>query len=895
VKIAEQSNARKIPNKEIKTKLSGLEILNINADNNFINIGERTNVAGSRKFARLIREKKYEEALSVASQQVENGAQIIDINLDDAMLDAEKEMVVFLNLLASEPDIAKVPIMIDSSDFRVIEAGLQCVQGKAIVNSISLKEGEANFINQATKIKNYGAAVVVMAFDEDGQAATYNDKIRIAERAYNILVNDIKFSPADIIFDANILTIATGMSEHDNYAVDFINAIKWIKANLPYAKTSGGISNLSFSFRGNNTVREAMNSVFLYYAVADGLDMGIVNAGMLQVYDEIEPKLKNLCERVILNKDKNAADELISLAENLKSDDKIEEKIQEWRNKELKQRLIYSLKRGITDFMEEDLTQARQEYKFALDIIEGPLMEGMNIVGELFGEGKMFLPQVVKTARVMKKAVAILMPYVEAEKQVGTSTSNGKIVVATVKGDVHDIGKNIASVVLSCNNYEIIDLGVMVETNKIIEKAKELNADYIGLSGLITPSLKEMVNIAEQMQKHGFTIPLLISGATTSKIHTAVKIAPNYDYPVIHIKDASESVKLITELKNNYDNFVTELNKKQEQLRKEYKEKNISYISLADARKNKFNINWDKETIAQPKFVGVKHFLNYPISEIANYLDWTYFFLNWGLKGRFPSILSHKKKGKEATKLYEDGKKMLNEIIVNNMLTANASVGIFPANTVEENIEVYTNNERKSVLDKFHFLRQQQEQTDSGNNLCLSDFVAPKETNKADYIGGFVATTSVGIEKHLEQYKKDGDDYSVIMLKTLADRLAEAFAELLHHKIRKELWAYAPNENLNNDDLIKEKYKGIRPAIGFPACPDHTEKDTIFKLLNATKNTGVSLTETRAMIPAASVSGLYLANNKAKYFMLGNVQDDQKQVYCKSKDWTCEMLNNWID
>ena len=895
VEIAARHNARTAPQIEKETVLSGLEILKINDANNFINIGERTNVAGSRKFARLIREKKYEEALSIARQQVENGAQIIDINLDDAMLDAEKEMVVFLNLLASEPDIAKVPIMIDSSDFRVIEAGLKCIQGKAIVNSISLKEGKKAFVEHATKIKNYGAAVVIMAFDEKGQAVTYEDKIRIAELAYNILVDEVKFNPADIIFDVNILTIATGMSEHNNYAIDFIKSVEWIKNNLPKAKTSGGISNLSFSFRGNNTVREAMHSVFLYYAVKAGLDMGIVNAGMLQVYDDIQPELKDLCERVIFNKDDKAADELIVFAENVQSDGKQEEKVQEWRNGDLEERLIYSLKRGVTEYLEPDLTEARGKYKFSLDIIEGPLMDGMNIVGELFGEGKMFLPQVVKTARVMKKAVAILMPYVEAEKQVGTSTNNGTIVMATVKGDVHDIGKNIASVVLSCNNYEIVDLGVMVETERIIAKAKEINADYIGLSGLITPSLKEMVNIANQIQKQGFTIPLLISGATTSKIHTAVKIAPKYDFPVVYIKDASESVKLVNQLKNNYEAYFEQLKLEQEALRKEHYEKNIEYISLDKARENAFNIDWQTEDIPKPNFTGIKEFIDYPISEISNYLDWTFFFLNWGLKGRFPAILSHPTKGEEASKLYEDGKKMLAEIISNKMVKANAVIGIFPANAVNENVEVYTNESRTELLDSYHFLRQQQAKTDSGNNLSLSDYIAPKHSGKGDYIGGFVATTGVGIEKHINKFENNSDDYSAIMLKTLSDRLAEAFAELLHQKVRKEIWAYASDENLNNQDLIKEKYRGIRPAIGFPACPDHSEKDILFKLLGATNKTGVELTSSRAMNPAASVSGLYFANPKAKYFMLGKVQADQKKVYCKSKDWSTEEFDKWLD
>lgn len=895
VDIAASHNARVAPIITEETQLSGLERLSINKDNNFINIGERTNVAGSKKFARLIRDKKYEEALTVARQQVENGAQIIDINLDDAMLDAEKEMNIFLNLLASEPDIARVPIMIDSSDFKVIEAGLKCIQGKAIVNSISLKEGEAEFIENALKVKNYGAAVVVMAFDEKGQAVSLDDKIRIAERAYRILVDQVHFKPSDIIFDVNILTIATGMDEHNNYAVDFINAVKWIKNNLPFVKTSGGISNLSFSFRGNNTVREAMHSVFLFHAIKAGLDMGIVNAGMLQVYDEIDPELKALCERVILNKDVEASDELISFAENVNVDSSVEIKIQEWRNEALEPRLIYALKKGISDFLEPDLLEARAKYDYALDIIEGPLMDGMNIVGELFGDGKMFLPQVVKTARVMKKAVAILMPFVEAEKKVGTSSSNGKMVVATVKGDVHDIGKNIASVVLSCNNYVITDLGVMVPTEKILSKAKEINADYIGLSGLITPSLKEMVNIAEQMQKQGFTIPLLISGATTSKIHTAVKIAPKYDYPVVYIKDASESVKLVNKLKKNYDQFFEDLKEEQEALRQKHYAKNVEHISLEEARKNRFPIDWNKENIITPQFIGIKEFIDYPISEISEYMDWTFFFFNWGIKGRFPDILTHPKKGEEASRIFEDGKKMLAEIIEKKMLQANAVIGIFPANTVDETVEVYFDESKTKIQQKFHFLRQQRSQTDSGFNLSLSDYIAPKSSEKNDYIGGFAATAGIGIEEHIIKYQAEGDDYSSIMLKTLSDRLAEAFAELLHAKVRKEIWGYAKKETLSNDELIKEKYSGIRPAIGFPSSPDHTEKDSLFALLEATKRTGVELTESRAMMPAASVSGLYFANSKSKYFMLGEIQEDQKKHYCQHKSWTFDDFELWAE
>lgn len=895
VEIAEQSNIRSLPVLEEKTQLSGLEVLSINEENNFINIGERTNVAGSRKFARLIREKKYEEALSIARQQVDNGAQVIDINLDDAMLDATKEMVIFLNLLASEPDIARVPIMIDSSDFEVIEAGLKCVQGKAIVNSISLKEGKEVFKEQALKIKNYGAAVVVMAFDEKGQAVSFEDKIRIAEKAYRILVDEVQFPAADIIFDVNILTIATGMSEHNNYAVDFIQAIEWIKNNLPHCKTSGGISNLSFSFRGNNLIREALHSVFLFHTIKVGLDMGIVNAGMLQVYDDIEPKLKDLCERVIWNKDAEAGDELISYAEENQSDGKKVEKEQKWREETLVPRLMYALKKGIPDYLETDLDEARSVYAYALDIIEGPLMDGMQHVGELFGEGKMFLPQVVKTARTMKKAVSILLPYVEAEKQVGSQSDNGTILIATVKGDVHDIGKNIASVVLSCNNYNMVDLGVMVESERILSEAKAINADFIGLSGLITPSLKEMIHVAEQMQKQGFTIPLLISGATTSKIHTAVKIAPQYDYPVVYIKDASESIKIVNEIRNNYDSFFEKLKEEQEKLRTGYLEKQIEYISFEKAQANKFSINWEAENITKPNFIGVKSFNNYPVSEIAKYLDWTYFFLNWGIKGRFPEILEHPKKGEEAKKLFEDGQKMLQQIIDDNWLKPNAVIGIFPANTVDERIDIYSNEERTETIGHFYFLRQQQSNPDSGYHLSLSDFIAPKATDKADYIGGFVVSAGEDMDQQLEKFKADGDDYSAIMLKTLGDRLAEAFAELIHEKVRKEIWASQANESLTNADLIKERYKGIRPAIGFPSSPDHTEKDILFELLDASKNTGVELTSSRAMTPASSVCGLYFAHPKSKYFMLSKIQEDQKKAYCTQKNWSSQKFEEWLE
>jgi len=883
VKLAKNHKGRKKPQIPVVTKLSGLEVLYIEKEKNFIPIGERTNMSGSKKFARLIREKKYEEALQVARQQVENGAQIIDVNLDDGLLDSKQEMINFLNLLASEPDISKVPIMIDSSDFDVIEAGLKCLQGKSIVNSISLKEGEDNFLTQARKIKNYGAAVVVMAFDEQGQAVTFEDKIRIAQRAYNLLTKKVNFRPEDIIFDVNLLTIATGMPEHNNYALDFIKAVKWIKQNLPYAKTSGGISNLSFAFRGNNTVREAMHSVFLYHAVKAGLDMGIVNAGLLQIYDEIEPKLRNLCEKVILNTDPKAADQLIHYAQNHKKNSTQTIKTSAWRSFEVSERLKYSLKKGISDYLETDLAEARKHYPFALDIIEQPLMQGMNEVGDLFGAGKMFLPQVVKSARVMKKAVQILTPQIEKEKSKNGSQTQGKIVFATVKGDVHDIGKNITSVVLSCNSYQIVDLGVMVDANKIIETAKEEKADFIGISGLITPSLKEMENIAELMHREGLNIPLLIGGATTSKMHTAVKIAPKYKQPVVHINDASESVKIVNELKTNYTSFVTKLQNEQKKLQEKFKNKNTELIPFVEAQQKKLRLDWSKQKIIKPGQLGITPFIDFPITEIIPYIDWTYFFLNWGLKGKYPKILSHPIKGKEAKKVWNDAQTMLQDIVKYKYLQANAVIGLFPANSVNESIEIY--GHKNETLETFHFLRQQKKHLGDKKYLCLSDFIAPKQTAVRDYFGGFAASAGIGIEKQLKIFEQEGDIYKSIMLKTLADRLTEAFAELLHLKVRKELWRYQANENLSNQDLIKEKYQGIRPAIGYPGVPDHSEKKKLFNLLKATELTGIQLSETYAMLPAASVSGFYFAHPKASYFMVGPVGEDQKKIYRKLKNW----------
>jgi len=876
----------RIPKKlEIKTKLSGLESLNIDQFSNFINIGERTNVAGSRKFARLIREKKYEEALSVARQQVESGAQVLDINLDDAMLDAEKEMFTFLNLLVAEPEIAKVPIMIDSSKWKVIETGLKCLQGKAIVNSISLKEGEEIFKQQARKIKNYGAATVVMAFDEKGQADSYERRVEIITRAYKILTQEVHFPAQDIIFDPNILTIATGMEEHNNFAVDFIETIKYIKANLPHAKISGGVSNLSFSFRGNDVLREAMHSAFLYHAIKAGMDMGIVNAGMLPIYDDIPKDLLEKIENVIFNKHKNATEELITFAEQIKNTDKKEEKIDLWRTEPLEKRLAYSLVKGITEFIEEDLAEARKKYASSVEIIEKPLMDGMNVVGDLFGSGKMFLPQVVKSARVMKKAVAVLLPFIEQEKALNKEPASvqKKILLATVKGDVHDIGKNIVAVILQCNNFEVIDLGVMVPADKILKAAKDHNVDVVGLSGLITPSLEEMVHVAKEMEREGMNIPLVIGGATTSTIHTAVKIAPEYSGVCMHVIDASRSVNVITNILNKDEKFLSDIAKKYENLRYTHETKsNKPILSLQEARAKKLNIDWETSEVYQPTFTGVKVFEDYSISEIAEYIDWTFFFHAWGLKGKYPEILTHSEKGEEATKLFNDAKSFLANIIENKSLQAKAVVGIFPANSQDDDILVYEDETRTKTLISLCQLRQQQlKENDEYNSL--SDFVAPVESAKKDYIGAFALTTGLGVEKLVAHYEAQNDDYAAIMVKALADRLAEAFAELMHKRVRREFWAYAKDEKLSPEDLVNEKYQGIRPAIGYPACPEHSEKQTIFNLLQAEKHTGITLTEHFAMYPTAAVSGLYFANKEARYFSVGKVTQEQVENYAQRK------------
>ncbi|MCB8998469.1 MAG: methionine synthase [Bacteroidales bacterium] len=898
-KYAEKAGHRVPPPREHKLRLSGLEPLTIYQGSNFINIGERANVSGSKKFARLIREKKYEEALGVALDQVQGGAQVLDVCMDDAMLDAEKEMHTFLNLLMAEPDIARLPIMIDSSKWKVLETGLRCVQGKAIVNSISLKEGEKVFREQAEKIKNYGAAVVVMAFDEKGQADSYEKRISVCGRAYRILTQEIGFAPEDIIFDPNVLPIATGIEEHNNYAVDFIKTIGWIKENLPYAKVSGGISNLSFSFRGNDTVREAIHSVFLYHAIKAGMDMAIVNPAMLQVYDEIPKDLLQLVEDVVLNRTKDATEKLLHFAETVKGEKPDEKTLDAWRSSSVEERLKHSLVKGITEFIETDVLEAREKYDFALKVIEGPLMDGMNVVGDLFGSGKMFLPQVVKSARVMKKAVASLLPFIEAEKlESGESSSTGKILLATVKGDVHDIGKNIVGVVLGCNNYEIVDMGVMVPTEQILKKAREINADIIGLSGLITPSLEEMVNVAREMQRQKFSIPLLIGGATTSKIHTAVKIEHNYSAPVIHVKDASRSVAVAGSLMNKElrADFEKQIHSEYEELRKSYANSTaqLDYISIDEARKNAFRIDWKKFPPVKPKFLGIKVFDDYSLAEIREYISWVFFFVVWQLRGKFPDLLNDPEMGEEASKLFKDANQMLDDIISENWLQAKAAVGFWPANSVGDDIEVYSDEKRGKIIARFVNLRNQVKKTDGSPNYCLSDFIAPKESGMIDYIGAFAVTAGLGIESKIEAFIKDHDDYNSIMLKALADRLAEAFTELLHLRIRKEFWAYDPNENLSMDELLLEKYKGIRPAHGYPACPDHSEKQQLFDLLKAEESTGIQLTESFSMYPAASVSGLLFAHPESKYFFVGKIGKDQLLDYAKRKGIDQQTAESWL-
>ena len=886
--------------KEPYLRLSGMEPVIFRPDSNFMNIGERTNVTGSKKFARLIKENNYEEALSVARNQVDGGAQVLDINMDEGMLDSDVAMKTFLNLIASEPDIAKLPLMIDSSKWSVIETGLKCLQGKGIVNSISLKEGEEVFKDHARKILKYGAAVIVMAFDEKGQADTFERRIKICERAYKILTEEIGFPPQDIIFDPNILAIATGIEEHNNYAIDYIKAVQWIKKNLPLAKISGGVSNLSFSFRGNDTVREAMHSAFLYHAIKAGMDMGIVNAGQLEVYGEIPKELLEKVEDVILNRKPDSTESLINYAETIKKKDKAEIKTEDWRNDSVEERLKHALIKGIVDYIDMDVEEARIKYSQPLQIIEGPLMDGMNVVGDLFGAGKMFLPQVVKSARVMKKAVAILIPYIEAEKEKNADTrERGKILMATVKGDVHDIGKNIVGVVLGCNNYEVIDLGVMVHSDKILQTAIDEKVDVIGLSGLITPSLDEMVHVAKEMERRKMKIPLLIGGATTSRIHTAVKIAPNYRNAVIHVLDASRSVPVVSKLLNDSgerETLTRKIKTEYDTLRNDHLKRKAekNFIPIEKARKNKLKIDWNKIKIIKPNKQGVIVLKDFSIKALREFIDWTPFFLTWELKGKYPSIFDNDKYGTEARKLFDDANKLLDEIIAKNLLKANGIIGLFPANSADDDIEIYSDENRKNVLASLHTLREQKLKSDSQPNFALSDFIAPKESKVEDFIGMFAVTTGIGIEKLVDKFEREHDDYNSILVKALADRLAEAFAEHLHEKIRKEFWGYAENENLSNEERIKEKYTGIRPAPGYPAQPDHTEKQIIFSLLDVEKNTEIKLTESLAMYPAASVCGLYFSHPEAKYFNVGKIEKDQVLDYHRRKGMSIEEVERWL-
>ncbi|MDP4028294.1 MAG: methionine synthase [Gallionella sp.] len=928
---------RKIPALDKKLRLSGLEPFNVGNDSLFVNVGERANVTGSAKFKRLILEAQYDEALEVAKQQVETGAQVIDINMDEAMLDGEAAMAKFLNLIASEPDISKVPLMIDSSKWSIIEAGLKCVQGKPIVNSISLKEGEENFVKYATLVRRYGAAAVVMAFDEQGQADTYQRKTEICQRSYDILVNKVGFPPEDIIFDPNIFAIATGIEAHNNYAVDFIEATAWIRKNLPYAKVSGGVSNVSFSFRGNEPVREAIHTVFLYHAIKAGMGMGIVNAGQLGVYEEIPKELRDAVEDVVLNRHPEAGEKLVKLAESVKGGGKEQVEDLAWRKGTVQERITHALVRGITTFIVEDTEEARQQAKFPVEVIEGPLMTGMNVVGDLFGAGKMFLPQVVKSARVMKQAVAHLVPYIEAEKlRTGNTSAKGKIVMATVKGDVHDIGKNIVTVVLQCNNFEVVNMGVMVPCQQILDAAREHQADIIGLSGLITPSLEEMAHVAKEMERQGFAIPLLIGGATTSRVHTAVKIAPNYPGgATVYATDASRAVGVCSNLLSDTlrDEYVAGIRADYAEARAQHEGRKTKavYVSLAEARAHGLKTNWakqippapllqrgvdaaspSKETAEpaspfekgglrgiyvppKPYLMGVHKFENYPLDKIAKYIDWSPFFQAWELSGRYPKILQDKTVGEEARKLFADAQAMLKKIIEEKWLTANAVFGLFPANSVNgDDIEIYTDESRKKVQMTWHNLRQQTKKPDDIPNYCLADFIAPKETKVKDYIGAFAVTAGICIDARVAEFEKHHDDYNAILLKSLADRLAEAFAELLHARVRREFWGYAADEALDNDAMIAEKYRGIRPAPGYPACPEHTEKGALFELLQAPLNAGITLTDSYAMLPTAAVSGFYFAHPQAQYFATGKVDRDQVADYARRKGWSVEEAERWL-
>ncbi|MGI4749222.1 MAG: methionine synthase [Janthinobacterium lividum] len=898
---------RKKPEIKPFMRLSGLEAVTITPESIFVNVGERTNITGSPKFSKLILAENYEEALTVARQQVEGGAQVIDINMDEGMIDSEAVMVKFLNLVASEPDISKLPIMVDSSKWTVIEAGLKCLQGKGIVNSISLKEGEEKFKEYARKIMNYGAAAVVMAFDENGQADNYERRTEICQRSYNILVNELGFPAQDIIFDPNILTVATGLEEHNNYAVDFINATRWIKQNLPMAKVSGGVSNISFSFRGNNVVREAMHSAFLYHAIQAGMDMGIVNAGMLEIYEQIPKNLLELVEDVLLNRRDDATERLVNFADTVKSKGKEVVRDEEWRKEPVADRLSHALVKGIIEYLDADVEEARQQASKPLDVIEGPLMAGMNIVGDLFGAGKMFLPQVVKSARVMKKAVAYLLPFIEAEKARmisagegnGDERSNaGKVLMATVKGDVHDIGKNIVGVVLACNNFEVIDLGVMVPAQRILEEAKKQKVDIIGLSGLITPSLDEMVHFAKEMEREGMTIPLIVGGATTSRIHAAVKIDPNYSGAAIHVLDASRSVTVCSSLmnKDNRDSYIQNIKDEYAKAREAHLNKRVDkkFMPIKEAREQKCVISLDGDVTPKPSFTGTKTIKDFPLEELVPYIDWTPFFHTWELRGSYPKIFNDATVGSEAKKLFDDAQVLLKEIVSNKLLQANAVIGFWPANSVGDDIELYTDETRTEVLDTIYTLRQQAEKPKGEPYYALADFIAPKTSGVADYWGGFAVTAGLGCDELVAKFEADHDDYNSIMAKALADRLAEAFAEKMHELVRRDYWGYAKDEHLSSEDMIKEKYQGIRPAPGYPACPDHTEKWTLFKLLNAEENTGMYLTESLAMMPASSVSGFYFAHPQSKYFGLGKITKDQVEDYAERKKMPVNEVERWL-
>ncbi|QRN55908.1 methionine synthase [Dyella caseinilytica] len=885
------------------TRLSGLEPLVITPDLLFVNVGERTNVTGSAQFKKLIKEDRYEEAVEVARQQVANGAQIVDVNMDEGLIDSEAAMTRFLNLIAAEPDIARVPVMVDSSKWSVIEAGLRCLQGKGVVNSISMKEGEELFLEHARKVLEYGAAVVVMAFDEQGQADTCERKVEICTRAFKLLTEKLDFPPEDIIFDPNIFAIATGIEEHNNYAVDFIEATRELKKRFPLSHISGGVSNVSFSFRGNNTVREAIHSVFLYHAIKAGMDMGIVNAGALMIYDDVPAELRERVEDVVLNRRADATERLLEVAERYKA--KKGEVVVEnlaWREKPVHERLAHALVHGIDQFVEEDTEEARQQSSRPLDVIEGPLMAGMNIVGDLFGAGKMFLPQVVKSARVMKKAVAYLLPYIEEEKlRTGDAgKNNGTIVMATVKGDVHDIGKNIVGVVLRCNNFEVIDLGVMVPTQKILDTAREHKADIIGLSGLITPSLEEMSQVAREMQRQDFQIPLLIGGATTSRAHTALKIEPHYKSPTVWVKDASRAVGVAQSLvsKDLVDNFMAKIRTEYADIRERHKNRGTAktLVPLEHARNQRFRGDWANYTPPQPKQPGLTVFDDYDLAELRKYIDWTPFFQAWELAGRYPAILKDEIVGKQATELFADAQAMLDKIIAERWLTARGVIGFWAAHSVGDDIDITVTESgapsRKGI--RLHHLRQQAEKPAERPDFCLSDFIAPKEADKQDWLGGFAVTAGIGIEEHVARFEAGHDDYSAILLKALADRLAEAFAERMHERVRREFWGYQPDEKLDNEALIEEKYCGIRPAPGYPACPDHTEKAALFNLLDATNNAGIQLTDSFAMYPTAAVSGWYFSHPNSQYFVVGRVTREQVEDYAKRKGWTREEAERWL-